>query len=290
MEGLRHRGEKRTTGITSEDAAEEKESLVRTPSAEARSLAERLQEWFRGVFGRLCDVFHVPHGPELTPDELRRLSPFETYASVPFDHQNPKHEQALRDLWDALSGNAPPPHPTSLVFPQWKDYGFQQNDPGSDFRAAGVFGLHNLLFFANSYPTDFARMAPETDTGFPFAIAGLNLTMMLMAMLNISGHKTCFETTQAHNKRARKAFAELLLGTNPTAASDAEPDLRGMERTFGQVYCTAFLVLDQEWAKLRAPTMLVFNEVLGTVKRRMDDILTASKSVDDLPRLAGVPP
>lgn len=42
-----------------------------------------------------------------------------------------------------------------------------------------------------------------------------------------------------------------------------------MERTFGYVYCAAFLELDRQWRQLKSPNMLAFNEVLGKVKVRM---------------------
>eukprot|EP00668_Euglena_longa_P043047 GGOE01057033.1.p2 GENE.GGOE01057033.1~~GGOE01057033.1.p2 ORF type:complete len:266 (+),score=76.91 GGOE01057033.1:168-965(+) len=257
----------------------EQETLVASAPPAPRTVADRLQEWFMELFGRLCNA-----GPELTADELRRLSPFEAHATTPFSHDNPKHQQALRDLWALFTGGKEVPD-ESLVFPEWKNFGFQQSDPGSDFRAAGVFGIHNLLFFAEAFPTDFARLAPDAENGFPFAIAGLNLTMMLLAMLDISGRKTCFQTTHAHNKRARKSFAAMLLRANEAGA---ESDIRSMERTFGYVYCVAFLELDRQWQRLKSPSMLAFNEELVKVKKRMDGLLIASRSVEELQRLAGV--
>ena len=90
----------------------------------------------------------------------------------------------------------------------------------------GVFGIHNLLFFADAYPTQFRRMCPETDGGYPFAIAGLNISMMLLAMLDVTGRKTCFTTTHAQNttqaKKSRYAFVELMLrSTNGMAVANA---------------------------------------------------------------------
>ena len=34
----------------------------------------------------------------------------------------------------------------------WKKFGFQNPNPRTDFRAAGILGLHQFDYFANKYP------------------------------------------------------------------------------------------------------------------------------------------
>ena len=38
---------------------------------------------------------------------------------------------------------------TSRVSPQWKELGFQGNDPATDFRGMGIFGLMCLQYPSN---------------------------------------------------------------------------------------------------------------------------------------------
>jgi hypothetical protein len=303
MEGLRRRGEPKCyTSQTVEDdrdmnddQEDDKPLMGRdspTPKGamcgNVHTWADRIQHWFVQVFGKICEAMpFTTSGPEVTPAQLAQLQPFGEYAGIPFDHSNEEHQAALRTLWSLFSNGQEVPH-SDLIFPEWKDFGFQQPDPGSDFRAVGVFGIHNLLFFADAYPTQFRRMCPETDGGYPFAIAGLNISMMLLAMLDVTGRKTCFTTTHAQNttqaKKSRYAFVELML----RSTNGESPNLRQMENVFGTVYCMAFLVLDKHWQDLKNPNMLAFNDVLVKVKKHMDEVLMASKTLEDVSRVAGV--
>jgi len=242
----------------------------------------KLQLWFSHMFSKIYDAMPFASGPEVTEEELRQLSPFAEHAFTPFDHENLRHQQTLRDLWARLTNGQPPPN-EALVFKEWCDFGFQQQDPASDFRAVGVFGIHNLLFLADAHAEEFTRMSPDRADKYPFAITGLNISMMLLALLNVTAQKTCFHTTHentsAQAKRARKAFVQLMLSA---------PDVRSQERVFGQVYCVAFLLLDKYWSQANAPNMLMFNEVLRSTRTRLDEVLIVSRTVDELFSNAGV--
>lgn len=71
----------------------------------------------------------------------------------------------------------------------------QGEDPGTDFRGAGLLGLQNLLYLGAHYPHLYHSLLHKTqgrrsDWEYPFAVAGLNLTFMLSEVLGISGSKT----------------------------------------------------------------------------------------------------
>jgi hypothetical protein len=62
-----------------------------------------------------------------------------------YDGDDPSHQEALKLLWGyAFPGEAC----TSLVAPRWVEMGWQQKDPSSDFRGAGLIALQNLIYLA----------------------------------------------------------------------------------------------------------------------------------------------
>lgn len=68
----------------------------------------------------------------------------------------------------------------------------QGEDPGTDFRGAGLFGLDNLVYLGTHHPELFRQLRHKTrgqraDWEYPFAVAGLNLTFTLADVLGIAG-------------------------------------------------------------------------------------------------------
>jgi hypothetical protein len=57
-------------------------------------------------------------------------------------------------------------------------------DPGSDFRATGMLGLKNLLYFCEAHPDVARRLAAAGRTlpqrHFPFAITAINASRWLL--------------------------------------------------------------------------------------------------------------
>jgi hypothetical protein len=47
----------------------------------------------------------------------------------------------------------------NLKTPFWKEFGFQSENARTDFRAAGLFGLRQLVYFAENYNEDFRQIA-----------------------------------------------------------------------------------------------------------------------------------
>ncbi|KAL5719299.1 hypothetical protein ACHQM5_012098 [Ranunculus cassubicifolius] len=102
---------------------------------------------------------------------------------VAYDGLNPEHQEALRMLWDV---SFPEEELHGLISEQWKEMGWQGKDPSTDFRGAGMISLENLLFFARTYPK---REGDRTLWEYPFAVAGVNITFMLLQMLDLEAVK-----------------------------------------------------------------------------------------------------
>ncbi|KAH9708250.1 ELMO domain-containing protein [Citrus sinensis] len=175
-------------------------------------------------------------GKGLTCEErLRRLK---HRMKVYFDASRPDHQEALRALWAATY---PDQELHGLISDQWKEMGWQGKDPSTDFRGAGFISLENLLFFAKTFSTSFQRLlrkqgGKRAAWEYPFAVAGVNITFMLMQMLDLEATKP--------RTFVRSVFLQML--------SDNE-------WAFDLLYCVAFVVMDKQWLERNA-TYMEFND------------------------------
>src|SRR4051794_17790327 len=80
------------------------------------------------------------------------MDKFKQHISVRYDSKNDEHEGQLLQLWKM---SYPTTDLEARVSAQWKKLGFQGTDPMTDFRGAGIFGLNNLLYLAETYPNRY---------------------------------------------------------------------------------------------------------------------------------------
>ncbi|PSS15778.1 ELMO domain-containing protein [Actinidia chinensis var. chinensis] len=144
--------------------------------------------------------------------------------------------------------------------------GWQGSDPSTDFRGGGYVSLENLIFFAKFYLDAFQSLLHKRDGSraeweYPFAVAGINLSFMLVQMLDLQSGKP---TTMAGIR-----FLEFL-------SED--------EMAFDNLYCVAFRLMDAQWLAKRASYM-EFNDVLKSTRTQLERELALEDvfSVRDLP-------
>ncbi|XP_054815735.1 uncharacterized protein LOC129315751 isoform X2 [Prosopis cineraria] len=151
------------------------------------------RSWIVGFFlrptTRQNDRF--PECP-LHPLQERRLQRLQERLLVPFDETRPDHQEALRALWRCAFPNVAL---RGLISEQWKDMGWQGSNPSTDFRGCGFISLENLLFHARTYPASFHRLLHKRDGDrstweYPFAIAGINISFMLIKLLDLLSDKS----------------------------------------------------------------------------------------------------
>ncbi|GMH12074.1 hypothetical protein Nepgr_013915 [Nepenthes gracilis] len=221
--------------------------------------------WISGIFSRSgfrrhgSDKF-VYH---LSPVEEQRLQWLRRRLQVPFDETRPDHQEALRALWHAAF---PEVHLKGLISDQWKDMGWQGPNPSTDFRGCGFISLENLLFFARIYPISFHRLLFKQDGKratweYPFAVAGINVTFMLIQMLDLYSEKP---------RRLPGINFLKLLGED--------------EEAFDVLYCVAFEMMDAQWLAMQASYM-EFNEVLQATRTQLEREL----SLEDVHRIHDLP-
>ncbi|CAK9138796.1 unnamed protein product [Ilex paraguariensis] len=222
--------------------------------------------WIGGIFSRSSNkrfgsgkFFDFPLSP-LQEQGLRRL---QARLQVPFDETRLDHQEALRTLWKAAF---PTVKLKGLISEQWKDMGWQGPNPSTDFRGCGFVSLENLLFFARIYPASFHRLlfkqgGKRATWEYPFAVAGINVSFMLIQMLDLySAKPRCLPGIN---------FVKLL-------GED--------EEAFDVLYCIAFEMMDAQWLAMHASYM-EFNEVLQVTRTQLEREL----SLEDIHRIQDLP-
>ncbi|KAL4202120.1 hypothetical protein AMTRI_Chr02g219500 [Amborella trichopoda] len=227
------------------------------------------RSWIGGLFFRSSNKRqgHVEKTSDysLTPRQEQSLHRLQERLQVPFDETCSYHQEALKALWCAAF---PDIELRGLISEQWKDMGWQGANPSTDFRGCGVISLENLLFFAQYYPTSFRRLLFKLDGKratweYPFAVAGINVTFMLIQMLDLYSAKP-----------------KSLPGINFLKILSADED------AFDVLYCIAFAMMDAQWLAMRASYM-DFNEVLRVSRIQLERELSLEVvlRIRDLPAL-----
>ncbi|URE06044.1 ELMO CED-12 family protein [Musa troglodytarum] len=153
-----------------------------------------------------------------------------------------------------------------IISDQWKEMGWQGKDPSTDFRGGGFISLENLLFFAKNYPKSFQDLLQKREGvramwEYPFAVAGVNITFMLIQMLDLQAAKPTSMIAAVFLK---------LLSEN--------------ERAFDVLYCMSFKMMDQQWLAMRASYM-DFNLVMNSTRRQLEQelLLEDVQRIEDMP-------
>ncbi|KAL6287548.1 hypothetical protein ACE6H2_011938 [Prunus campanulata] len=201
-----------------------------------------------GLFTRSSNKRNEKHGDySLSPLQEQRLLRLQARLQVPFDENRPDHQEALKALWRAAF---PDVALQGLISEQWKEMGWQGSNPSTDFRGCGFISLENLLFFARTYPASFRRLLFKEDGKratweYPFAVAGINISFMLIKMLDL-----CSED----------------------------------EAAFDVLYCIAFEMVDAQWLAMHASYMQ-FNDVLQATRTQLERELSLedTQRIHDLP-------
>uniref|UniRef100_A0A1B6DXP2 ELMO domain-containing protein n=1 Tax=Clastoptera arizonana TaxID=38151 RepID=A0A1B6DXP2_9HEMI len=151
-----------------------------------------------------------------------------------YNADNPEHEEKLLKLWNLLM---PKIKLSGRVSKQWRDIGFQGDDPKTDFRGMGILGLDNLIYFAEEYPEAVNHVLSHSmhpKYGYAFAIVGINLTSM-----------------------AYHLFKD---GTAKTHVYNVSKSLPSM-RIFHQFYCYLFYEFDKFWIEAKPSNVMEFTYI-----------------------------
>lgn len=182
---------------------------------------------------------------------------------VSYDSSLPEHKKTLMALWTAAF---PEEHLRDLISDQWKEMGWQGKDPSTDFRGGGYISLENLLYFARNFPKSFQALLRKQEGEralweYPFAVAGVNITCMLIQILDLEAVKP--------RTFVGATFLKFLAEN---------------ESAFDLLYCITFKLMDHLWLGMHASYM-DFNAVMKATRRRLEAELVQ----DNITRLEDLP-
>ncbi|CAN7062265.1 unnamed protein product [Brassica oleracea var. botrytis] len=218
--------------------------------------------------GLSCVCVQGSHGDarpsfDLTPSQEECLQRLQSRMDVAYDSSIPQHQEALKDLWKLAF---PEEELHGIVSEQWKEMGWQGKDPSTDFRGGGFISLENLLYFARSFPKSFQdllrkQVGDRSVWEYPFAVAGINITFMLIQMLGLEAVKP------------RSIVGETFLRF-----------LSVNEYAFDLLYCIAFKLMDQQWLSMHASYM-EFNTVMKSTRRQLEREIMVKDitGIEDMP-------
>ncbi|XP_056862622.1 uncharacterized protein LOC108846383 isoform X2 [Raphanus sativus] len=139
----------------------------------------------------------------------------------------------------------------------------------ASFRGGGFISLENLLYFARNFQKTFQdllrkQVGERSVWEYPFAVAGINITFMLIQMLDLEAVKP---------RTIVGATFLKFLSENESA--------------FDILYCIAFKLMDQQWLSMRASYM-EFNTVMKSTRRQLERelMLEDITHLEDLPSYA----
>jgi ELMO/CED-12 family/SAM domain (Sterile alpha motif)/N-terminal or F0 domain of Talin-head FERM/ELMO, armadillo-like helical domain len=212
-----------------------------------------------------------------------------------YDKENPIHEAVLMALWHTVNPNV---KLQSRVSDQWKELGFQGADPATDFRGMGLIGLKHLLYFAKVYTSTFKDMAHQQASRetkyYPTAVAGINISQMLFALLDIG------KSSGASSVMGGAVSSTDVAGAASSSSSSIDATAMGelpgqvfpviFDHDFGfeELYCLVFQLFHRVWDEMNADYM-DFTNVSAAIKQRVSDTLKECPSLAAFRQLHGLP-
>jgi len=194
---------------------------------------------------------------------------FKSIVIESFNQDNEAHMLSLHQLWEVGFKN---PHMEyKLVTDDWKRLGFQSDDPMRDFRGTGIFGLEQILFFAEKCPQKFEYILDlEKFRGemYPFVVASFNVTMMLFELLGW-GWKSKPGVSSSSNQYCYPSMVKILFPNNDTDYNQSKFALNIM-------FCIASIILDNKWSNMVA-SYLDFPIILKNTQTEFENIFTSEK-------------
>ncbi|XP_058225446.1 uncharacterized protein LOC131334442 isoform X2 [Rhododendron vialii] len=200
---------------------------------------------------------------DLTPAQEECLQRLQNRIDVAYDSSVPEHQEALKALWNA---SFPEEKLRGFISEQWKEMGWQGKDPSTDFRGGGLISLENLLYFARNFQKSFQdllrkQVGDRAMWEYPFAVAGVNITFMLIQMLDLEAVKP--------RTMVGATFLKFLSEN---------------ESAFDLLYCITFKLMDHQWLAMHASYM-DFNTVMKATRRQLERELLQ----EDITRLEDLP-
>ncbi|CAD5214904.1 unnamed protein product [Bursaphelenchus okinawaensis] len=134
-----------------------------------------------------------------------------TVSKIKYEEGNELHWNILKRIYQKIVDCEDEP---ARFGKHWETVGFQGEDPATDLRGAGLFGLCQLLYLVTE-GIDKERLerlktfANEENNGFPLAVVGINFSFILLNRLRKGDFDSLhFDLISHLNRLYRACFIE----------------------------------------------------------------------------------
>ena len=163
----------------------------------------------------------------------------------------------LERLWNASFDDT---ESFSVKHAKWKEIGFQNECPASDFRGGGLLSLQCLVYMAETYPDTYKALAykkngPRSEYEYPFAASYIHMVFTLL------------DTLQLRNLHTVSRYSDGFLRAVMTQ------DHEDFSVMFQEMTVQAMIVLDDVWVSSSA-SYIDFPSVKEHVCRHMQWVVS----------------
>jgi hypothetical protein len=131
----------------------------------------------------------------LTDEADEQLAHLADKLGSAFSDDDAAHLAALQRLWCVLFPGLPFERHSNT----WKEAGFQSNDPIKDLKQSGLLALEAMIYLGSVREERthimLASQKANAAINYPFAIVGINLTLLLASIISLKDHR--YLSTQA---------------------------------------------------------------------------------------------
>jgi len=148
------------------DLSEQKKKIV---TEDARS---------KGIFSSLISLFFV--SSSLSSKLTSERDSIFAIALIAYDNSDVMHSRILQSIFMILKGVHAE---VSRFGPHWEEIGFQGDDPATDLRGVGMFGLIQLYHLVKNHQdlaTKIHKISRDERQYFPFSVVSLNFTKVVL--------------------------------------------------------------------------------------------------------------
>jgi len=212
---------------------------------------------------------------------LDRIAGIRSRSCDSYDKTNPLHVSKLKQLWNRANPDTPE---IPMVSSEWRTIGFQADDPSTDFRGGGVFGLDCLLYAATQHGVifeDLLNNSRNKERGpYTLACVALNVSGRLQAHFGVGNPDVKLMPLKLYAcQTSRVAFAHLV-GES--------------QDTFEEMVVACLRLVDILWAAeclVHGPERLdLFNSAIDKMQERLEEaMLRAPHDLEDFLTTVGLP-
>lgn len=165
-------------------------------------------------FQTLLSCHCLAERESLTASEAQAFQQTSLIIKQPFSLEKTEQKKMLLSIWFSLFRDKDPPldiNGSNLKDERWKEIGFQNNIPESDFRSGGSFALRNICSFVEEKKEVIEEILSQSDKNeFLFAVTSINVSFFLKKYFLMAEKQDYYNGVDVCTKKGFKCFCGML--------------------------------------------------------------------------------